>query len=84
MINNIGITIFKAQLDEVEFSALMLLLMTRPACLEIVESQTSKQYLKWLRNQTLKSLAIYLNEIGQNVDERMGQLIFLTSDFQVN
>jgi nucleotidyltransferase/DNA polymerase involved in DNA repair len=63
-------------------SALLLLLMTRPACLEVAKSERSRQALKELRNRTLDSLANHLKASGKNVDERMGQIIFLISDFQ--
>lgn len=83
MINSVAVSMFNARLDELEISALMLLLITRSACLEIVNNQKSKEYLEWLRNQTLTSLASHIKKTGQNVEERMGQIIFLTSDFQV-
>lgn len=63
-------------------SALLLLLMTRPACLEVAKSERSREALKQLRNRALDSLAAYLKSTGKNVDERMGQIIFLISDFQ--
>jgi hypothetical protein len=81
--NNVGTQFAKAKLDETEISALLLLLMTRHSYNESVKSQT-RTYLQWLRNQTLKSLAIYLKETSQNVDERMGEIIFLMTDFQVD
>jgi hypothetical protein len=83
MTNSVGRSLAKAQLDETEMSALLLFLYTRPACMEIVHDEKSKQYLRWLRNQTLVSLAEHLRKGGRNVEERMGQIIFLTSDFQV-
>jgi hypothetical protein len=84
MTNSVGVALAKAQLDEMEMSALLLLLMTRPACMEIVTNESSRNYLKCLRNQVLDNLANHLKANGRNVDERMGQIIFLISDFQVS
>ncbi|KAI6218847.1 hypothetical protein M3Y99_01687900 [Aphelenchoides fujianensis] len=81
MTQNVGLAVAKADLDDVEMAALHLLLMTRPACSEVVKPAT-KEYLQWLRNQTLSSLAAYLEAGAKNVDERMGQIIFLITDFQ--
>ncbi|KAI6204412.1 hypothetical protein M3Y94_00671600 [Aphelenchoides besseyi] len=66
-----------ARLDETEMAALFLLLMTRQACAEIVSEKTAN-FLQKLRDQTLHLLGAYL----KNDPERMGQIIFLITDFQ--
>lgn len=80
--NSVGAQLAKSQLDNKEMAALFLLLITRPACREIAKSDRTRRVITELRNRTLAALAAHLNTFGKNVDERMGQIIFLISDFQ--
>lgn len=83
--STVGNQLAKACLDDVELSALLLLLMTRPSCQELAQKRKTQQFLRTLRDQVLNALALYIEESGRSdIDERMAQIIFLITDFQVS
>ncbi|KAI6171523.1 Retinoid X receptor [Aphelenchoides bicaudatus] len=83
MCSTIAVQLDNIKLDEMECSAFLLLLMTRPACFEIVGKQKTHNFLHRLRNNVLRSLAMHIKCSGcQNVEERLAQIIFLLTDFQ--
>lgn len=72
----------RARLDEAETSALLMLLFTSPSSL-LVLSDSTRDLLRGWKNATLEGVAEHIERTGRNVDERMAEIIFLLSSFQV-
>ncbi|KAI6240722.1 hypothetical protein M3Y99_00442900 [Aphelenchoides fujianensis] len=75
MLLEVGAPLATAQLDEVEWNALLLLLMTRSSCRRLTRRKATRHQLKAVRDQTLRSLAAHLQSTGRRVEERMDALI---------
>ncbi|KAI6224276.1 hypothetical protein M3Y99_01417800 [Aphelenchoides fujianensis] len=75
MLIEVGAPLAAAQLDEVEWNALLLLLMTRSSCRRFARRKATRLQLKAVRDQTLRSLAAHLQSTGRRVEERMDALI---------
>jgi hypothetical protein len=81
-VQNVCHAMNRVKLDEVETSALLLLLFTNPSCLLVMSDQT-RQLLKEWRDSALDGIAEHIERTGRNVDERMGEIIFLQYSFGV-
>ena len=73
----------RAKLDEAETSALLLLLFTSPSSLLVLSDHT-REFLRNLKNETLRGIADHIERTGRNVDERIAEIIGLFNEFQVN
>jgi predicted transcriptional regulator len=72
----------RAKLDEAEMSALLMLMFTNPSSLLVLSDHTRELLREW-KNDTLNGIADHIERTGRNVDERMGEIIFLLTEFQV-
>lgn len=72
----------RAKLDEAESVALLVLLFTNPTS-QVTISDETRNILKGWKDQTLKGIGDHIDRTGRNVDERMGEIIFLMTEFQV-
>ncbi|KAI1720175.1 zinc finger, c4 type (two domains) domain-containing protein [Ditylenchus destructor] len=79
--SNLCPEIAKASLSEEEISAFVLLIFTRQEVLGMVSESTADALLD-LRQKMLSNLADHLKSNNNDVAERMGQIIFLISNFQ--
>lgn len=74
---------YRAKLDEAETCALLMLLFTNPSSLLVLTDHTREMLKEW-KNQTFEGIADHIERTGRNVDERMAEIVFLLTEFQVN
>jgi predicted transcriptional regulator len=72
----------RIKMDEAENSAFMMLLFTNPSSLSVLSDQTRTLLREW-KNKTLAGIAQHIERTGRDVHERMGEIIFLLTEFQV-
>ncbi|KAI6181321.1 hypothetical protein M3Y98_00816700 [Aphelenchoides besseyi] len=80
LVHQVAKRVAEAHLDEVEASALLLLLFTSPESLSSVSEKTAEK-LRCCRQNTIRELSEYIQSTGRDVSNRLATVIFLTSEF---
>lgn len=82
LVNSVCKSFDRSKLDEAENSAFLMLLFTNPSSLSVISDQTKELLRKW-KHDTLNGIAQHIERTGRDVHDRLGEIIFLITEFQV-